>query len=206
MVRVLKTKDEVSACGSPLCGALSPVCQGNGALVEYGALCLVPAATSIASSVATADETMQPQALSDSVERLQRVLHEMVGAFAHQRGELLLELKPVLLAMLFGAVERIVRAEVVTNRDIVIRCLEATLDDLRLNGRVRARINPVDVEPLRNALEREALCALPGCDIDIVADCSISAGGCLLETDYGQVDATIQTQLAALECALGLAP
>jgi flagellar biosynthesis/type III secretory pathway protein FliH len=68
-------------------------------------------------------------------------------------------------------------------------------------GAVRVRVHPDDlpaVETRRAALEAGA----PAATLELIADEAVQRYGCVIETPQGQVDARLETQLAALERAL----
>jgi flagellar biosynthesis/type III secretory pathway protein FliH len=69
-------------------------------------------------------------------------------------------------------------------------------------GTIRVRLHPDDlpaVEARRAALAQRA----PIATLELVADDTVGRHGCVIETPQGRVDARLETQLAALERALG---
>jgi flagellar assembly protein FliH len=60
-------------------------------------------------------------------------------------------------------------------------------------------VNPTDYENLGSQVNRlaESLCQLA--PSAIVPDASITAGGCRVETKFGEVDQTIESQLRRIE-------
>ncbi len=64
------------------------------------------------------------------------------------------------------------------------------------------RVNPVQVDILRQSVPE--ILNLTGLDakLSVLADESISEGGCLVTTTNGVVDATIETQLSVVSEAL----
>jgi len=58
--------------------------------------------------------------------------------------------------------------------------------------RIAVRVNPADADALEEI-------AAP---VTIVPDASITAGGCVVETDLGSVDGRLETRLDALRAAL----
>jgi flagellar biosynthesis/type III secretory pathway protein FliH len=83
--------------------------------------------------------------------------------------------------------------------DIALQALAASR---ARSGPVTLRVHPVDLIALEQ--ERPRLAArLGSLDLHLVADDSISQGGCLVETSVGRLDARLESQLDAIERALG---
>jgi flagellar biosynthesis/type III secretory pathway protein FliH len=69
-------------------------------------------------------------------------------------------------------------------------------------GVVTLRVHPLDLLALEEQRAR-LLTRLPGVDLTLVGDESISQGGCVVETSSGRLDARLERQLDAIEKALG---
>jgi flagellar biosynthesis/type III secretory pathway protein FliH len=83
----------------------------------------------------------------------------------------------------------------------VARIVEGCLRGTGAFRRGRLRVHPADVAVIETALPRlRALCAAE--ILEIEGDGAIERGGCLLETEAGEVDGRISTQLRAVEEAL----
>ncbi|MER8447290.1 FliH/SctL family protein [Mesorhizobium sp. M1066] len=66
---------------------------------------------------------------------------------------------------------------------------------------VRLRVAPSLLEAVRSRLD-EILPTLASRAVDLVADARVNDAGCIIETDAGLVEATIESQLAAIESCL----
>jgi len=139
-----------------------------------------------------------PQASADSLERVQRVLHETVASFGKQRAQLLEHLQPVIVKLVLAVARRIVDRELRTDGEAVKRVVHRALEDLGRSGRIIARASPEDADILRDAMDQDRWTAPSMVELEVVADPSISRGGCILQSDYGQVDATVETQMAEM--------
>ena len=94
---------------------------------------------------------------------------------------------------------RIIRRELKTDPQI---SLDSIAEALRLaagSADITLRISPTDYENLGSQIERLAatLCQLS--PSQIVADEAISAGGCRIETRFGEVDQQIESQLRRIQ-------
>lgn len=75
-------------------------------------------------------------------------------------------------------------------------------------GLIKLRVNPDDRAALERDEARRALLARfeGGVELELVADPAVTRGGCVVETAAVRLDARLETQLAALERAVGGAP
>lgn len=98
-----------------------------------------------------------------------------------------------LLLLIKAMVDRLTRHETSVNGKVIQACLREALQFVAENARVKVHLHTDDFERLREAsLEEPSL--LEGKNhLELVEDPTVAAGGCLLETDFGEVDATLET-------------
>jgi len=75
---------------------------------------------------------------------------------------------------------------------VASRALEEALSALPESGPVRARLHPDDIESVRRDLTRE----IDDGRVVLTADDTISRGGCIVNSDAGTIDATVETAIA----------
>lgn len=83
--------------------------------------------------------------------------------------------------------------------------LEATREGLSLLGeasRITLRVHPQEMSVVRERVEQLVKQRDRLIHIDVVADAHADRGGCVLESEIGNVDASIETQLGALQAAI----
>ncbi|MGY3614221.1 type III secretion protein L [Bradyrhizobium sp. USDA 10063] len=83
--------------------------------------------------------------------------------------------------------------------------VQIALNSLRFTGHsslVRLRVAPAHVETVRRRLNQLLSTATSRAVVELVSDPRVKDAGCILETDAGLVDATIESQLAAIEAGL----
>ncbi|MDR3182674.1 MAG: hypothetical protein LBT89_07120 [Planctomycetaceae bacterium] len=86
--------------------------------------------------------------------------------------------------------------------DVPLRRLREALELGLGSTSVRIRLNRSDYESMRGMVDdlvREIMRALPA---EIIPDESVSAGGCLLETDYGVIDNRLENRFARISAEL----
>jgi type III secretion protein L len=67
---------------------------------------------------------------------------------------------------------------------------------------IRLRVAPKAVDALREKVDSLLPATASNAGIEVIGDSRIADGGCIMETDAGLVDATIESQIAAIERGL----
>ena len=190
----LRDEKRIRPLGKALAGKGVPVEGGETGATDREE----PSVPAEAHRGATIPERHSPQVSADSLERVQRLLHEVVASFGWQRAQLLRQLKPGLTKLVIAIAKRVVDRELATDERVIRDVIDAALDEIGRSGIVIARVNPEDAAALREAIRHNEWHPLTTVELEIAADSDIARGGCVLESDYGQVDATVETQLAQL--------
>jgi len=97
--------------------------------------------------------------------------------------------------------EQIIKREVMLDRELVLRQIKEAVRRVMGVGHIKLRVNPSDEQMVRD--HRAGL--LSGSDsireIVVEPDEKVAPGGCILESDSGNVDARLATQLQKIEVA-----
>ena len=120
--------------------------------------------------------------------QLDALLREIQGQRAALNKQYEEDLQPLIKAM----VDRLVNHEVSVNKNVILTCLRKTLDFVVENTNVKVLLHPDDFNRIKEAsLENPEL--FEGMKkIQLAEDPEISVGGCLLDTEFGEVDATLE--------------
>ena len=90
----------------------------------------------------------------------------------------------------------------IDDEELILRIVRSGLAIARNEKRVAVRVSVDDLEAVKDATSR-LLQAYPGISVlDITADSRLSRGACLLESELGVVDASLNTQLEAIKRAI----
>lgn len=129
------------------------------------------------------------------LEHAEKVLETVLSSVEYIEG-----IESTLVRVVSEAIRKVI-GEVDENERIV-RIVRNALTTVRNQQRVLIRVAPADEKPVREALAA-MLTAVPGSTsfVDVVADARLVRGACLLESELGVVDASLETQLKALENA-----
>jgi type III secretion system HrpE/YscL family protein len=98
--------------------------------------------------------------------------------------------------------EKILGEQVRLDPETVVAVARRAVAQIRWCRRLTVRAHPEDIESLRRGRE-DLLAVLSGVnDIELVADEQVERGGCYVDSELGRIDATLGSQLAAIERAL----
>lgn len=125
--------------------------------------------------------------LSDTIQELATVRRSMIRETERQMVELALSIA-----------RRVVRREVAIDSELTLTMARVALDRLGDSTAVTIRLHPQDFEATCG--QREAL--LAGSHVTVTPDASVSRGGCLVQSDFGYVDASVDAQFQELARAL----
>ena len=98
---------------------------------------------------------------------------------------------------------KIVCHEVSINRETVVDVLKGTMKETGGSEIVKIRINPSDFQIVKDAGRSFPELAVENMgNATLEGDSSVPSGGCVVDTDFGSVDARIEHQFGAIEEAL----
>jgi flagellar assembly protein FliH len=98
--------------------------------------------------------------------------------------------------------EQIMKREIVVDKEAVLRQIREALRRVMGVGSVRLRVHPADEQMVREHRAEVMGSSDSVREIIIEADDQIPQGGCILESESGNVDARLSTQLKKIEAAL----
>ena len=94
--------------------------------------------------------------------------------------------------------EKIIKRQIELNPELIIEQVESILTGLGRIKSLTVRVNPAQLDILK-VKEDDFLHLTQGIDdIEFVIDHSLQPGGCIIETDTGGADASIETQLESI--------
>lgn len=136
-------------------------------------------------------------------EGIKKVLSEIQNVLIeakHKRQEIVQTNQEMIVELAFMIAKKIIKAESITNKEAILKNLTAALKKIKDKEKIKVKINPVHLaelnkeELLANASGREG--------ITFEEDTNIEPGGCIIETNFGLIDATISSQLEVIQEAL----
>ena len=107
-----------------------------------------------------------------------------------------------MLRLVMTVAEKIIREQAVVDKQVVLNVIEHALNDAVRADHYRIHVNPADLEAVteKKPLFLASISGLK--NIHVEADETISAGGCRVDSEFGDVDATLETQLETIRQVL----
>ncbi|WGK68942.1 flagellar assembly protein FliH [Candidatus Haliotispira prima] len=133
------------------------------------------------------------------VRRLTNQLHYMISGVLRSREEIIASLESDLIDLTLLIARKVVKVLSENQKDIVIYNTLEALKKLRYRGSVTLRVNPEDMDVSLENKEHfiRVVESLEG--IHIVEDHTVQRGGCMVESDFGEIDARVSSQLREVE-------
>jgi flagellar assembly protein FliH len=94
---------------------------------------------------------------------------------------------------------RIIRQELSTQPEITLQWVQEALQMCAGAAEITLRLHPSDFQTLGNQIQQLTEVFHPSATAKMVADPSLTPGGCRLETEFGSIDQQIETQLERLQ-------
>ena len=129
------------------------------------------------------------------IERTQTVLERAQD----KRAEILGETEQEIIDLVLLISRKVIKVISENQRNVVISNVVQALRKVKGRGNIIIRVNMADVK-LTTEHVKDFIKMLEGSkSIQVVEDSTVDPGGCLIETDFGEIDARISSQLAELE-------
>ncbi|OYT74133.1 MAG: hypothetical protein CFK49_09980 [Armatimonadetes bacterium JP3_11] len=139
------------------------------------------------------------EALQRTVETLRTQVEQVVQSLQAQYATYLQNAEAQMLELVLEVARKVVREELKLQPEHALAIVRDVLRRVQGFVPIRIRVNPLDLELIRQ--NRAALLYIvDGVEgIEIVEDRRVDPGGCIIETAQGVYDARIKTQLGELE-------
>ena len=135
--------------------------------------------------------------MEEVLRRLEAILKTLEGA----REQIFRGAEEEILELAMAIAKKILRRELQTDREAVLRTLREAISRVTEGDVVKIFLSPDDIELVREH-RAELLEGAEGKGVVLRADRGIMPGGCFIETDFGHVDARIESQLLEIERGL----
>jgi len=133
------------------------------------------------------------------VNRLIERLHTMIERTMDKREQILAETEQQIVDLVLLMTRKVVKVISENQRNVVTSNIIHALRKVKGRADVILRVNLADAG-LTSEHTKDFLAAAENIkNITVVEDLSVDAGGCIIETDFGSVDARIASQLHELE-------
>ena len=133
--------------------------------------------------------------LESIIKMLRLAMEEIEGL----KADLLRAAERQALHLALAVARKVLQTEVQTNPEAVTHVVRSALEHVKEAQNLTIRVNPADLHILKNMQPRspELNGILEKCNLE--SDGQLSPGGCLIQSDLGEIDARIATQLEFIE-------
>jgi flagellar assembly protein FliH len=132
-------------------------------------------------------------------QRLTDRLHTIIERMMDKRQEILAETEQQIVDLVLLMTRKIVKVISENQRNIVVSNVVQALRKVKGRGDVTIRVNLNDVAMTTQHVKDFLAAAENVKNITVVEDSTVDRGGCVIETDFGSIDAKIVSQLNEIE-------
>ncbi|MCM1264858.1 MAG: FliH/SctL family protein [Candidatus Gastranaerophilales bacterium] len=127
----------------------------------------------------------------------------VLGAFMGAEERVFNEIAPNVLELAMEIAQKIIKHEIKTDPQIVIDTVMDVMKTLSKNEpKIVLRVNPVQVQYIKDTLPEQIRLLGMETKLSVLSDEAITEGGCIIQTNNGVVDASIEAQLEIVQNAL----
>ncbi len=132
-------------------------------------------------------------------QRLTDRLHTIIERMMDKRQEILAETEQQIVDLVLLMTRKIVKVISENQRNVVVSNVVQALRKVKGRGEVIIRVNLNDVAMTSQHIKDFLSAAENIKNITVVEDSTVDRGGCVVETDFGSIDAKIVSQLNEIE-------
>jgi flagellar assembly protein FliH len=133
------------------------------------------------------------------VERLIERVQVILERAQNLRAEILADTEQQIIDLALLISRKVVKTISESQKTVVLQNIAQALKKVRARGTILIRVNIADLK-LATEHSKTFIQMMEGAKgVQIVEDSSVDPGGCIIETDFGEIDARISSQLAELE-------
>lgn len=133
------------------------------------------------------------------IDRLIGRMKNIVESVMQRREEILQETESQIVELVILMARKVIKILSENQKSVIAQNTMAALKKVKTRGKVTLRVNIEDVK-LTTAHTEEFIQRIENIQgITVLEDSSVEKGGCIVETDFGAIDARISSQLTELE-------
>lgn len=132
-------------------------------------------------------------------ERLVGRLHVILDRAMDKRAEILAETEAQVVELVLLIAKKVVKVISENQKSVVVQNISQALRKLKTKSDVIIRVNLADLQLATEHVKDFVQMTENAKKMQIVEDSTVDRGGCVIETDFGEIDARIASQLNELE-------
>jgi len=131
--------------------------------------------------------------------RLVENLNRIVTAAIEKRNEIVAESETQVINLVLLIAKKVIKVISENQKNVVINNVVQALRKLKSRGEVVIRVNLADLELTSEHINDFLQMVDNVKSVTVLEDSSVDRGGCIIETDFGEIDARISSQLHEIE-------
>ena len=133
------------------------------------------------------------------VERLIQRMQTVLERAQNKRVEILEQTEEEIISLVLLIARKVIKVISENQKNVIVSNVVQALRKVKGRGNILIRVNMADLK-LATEHTKDFINLVEGVkSIQVVEDSSVDSGGCIIETDFGEIDARIASQLAELE-------
>jgi len=116
-----------------------------------------------------------------------------------KRAEILAETETQVVELVLLVAKKVVKVISENQKSVVVQNIAQALRKLKTKSEVIVRVNLADLQLSTEHIKDFVQMTENAKRITVVEDSTVDRGGCVIETDFGEIDARISSQLHELE-------
>ncbi|AFG38151.1 flagellar assembly protein FliH [Spirochaeta africana] len=132
-------------------------------------------------------------------ERLVGRLHTIIDAAIQRRNDIIEESEGQIVQLVLQIAKKVIKVISENQKNIVVNNVVQSLRKMKKRSDVTIRVNLADLKLTTQHTQQITEKIETVQNVKILEDSTVDPGGCIIETDFGQIDARIATQLQEIE-------
>ncbi len=132
------------------------------------------------------------------IEEQRQQMEALFGELRSLKAPLLRQAEQEAVLLSTRIARRIVREEIRSDPSVIQRTVRAALDLVADRSRLALTVHPEDMEEIRKILPELSTVTGDG-RLQVTEDDAVDRGGCVLETGFGRINATVSDQLSVID-------
>ncbi|UPA16160.1 flagellar assembly protein FliH [Borrelia coriaceae] len=135
----------------------------------------------------------------EDYDKVLRKLNNMISSLVAKRKEILESSGEHIMNLVMQIAVKVVKRIIDSQKDVVIENVNEALKKIKSKTNIVIRVNLDDID-IVNHQKHEFISKFDFIEnLEVIEDVNIGKGGCVIETDFGEIDARISSQLDKIE-------
>lgn len=135
----------------------------------------------------------------DEVSRLVERMHVVINKIIDKRSDIFDRIEGQVIELAILMVKKVVKVVSANEKTVIVNNIMQAIKRLKANGDIVVKLNIDDLNLASSQKEAFTASMEKGGNLTFVEDNSIEQGGCIVESEFGGVDARINSQLMEME-------